>query len=149
MTESIEQIIARNGYIIHSVKGNSMMPMLDEQKDLVKIVPATSSLKVGDLPLFKRPNGDYVLHRVIGIRKKYYLICGDNRKAAEKVPPEWILGITDGFYKNGNYIPCTDESYLKYVKKTCKRLRTATFFNKFSILRIMRKWKHRRENANA
>lgn len=147
MAETIEQRIINGGYVIHSVKGTSMNPMLDQSTDLVKIVPSTSSLKVGDIPLFKRPNGDLVLHRVIGVRKKYYRICGDNQNFAEKVPPEWIIGVAEGYFKNGTYIPFTDENYRKYVKKTCKRLRRVTFFSRFNIGRLLRKLTRRNKNG--
>ena len=147
MADSIEQTLSSRGFVIHSVSGVSMQPMLDQNADLVKIVPVASPLKVGDIPLFKRPGGDYVLHRVIAVKKKYYRICGDNCDVAEKIPPEWIVGVTEGFFKNGTYIPCTDEDYLNYVKKTCKRLRRTTFLKKFSVRRIINRLKRNNKNG--
>ena len=117
---NVEKVLAEQGFVISPVKGDSMLPMLDEKKDAVKIVPATEPLKKYDLPLYRRPGGQLVLHRIIEVKKNHYIICGDNRKELEKVPQRWIVGVTEGFFKDGKYIPVTDEEYVKYVKERCE-----------------------------
>lgn len=116
---NVEKVLACQGFIIAPVKGDSMLPMLDENKDSVKIVPAAGLLKKYDLPLYRRPDGQLVLHRIIGVKKNHYIICGDNRTNLEKVPHRWIVGVTEGFFKDGNYVPVTDEGYLEYVRAHC------------------------------
>lgn len=117
---NVEKILAAQGFIISPVKGDSMLPMLDENKDAVRIVPLSAPLKKYDLPLYRRPDGQLVLHRIIDVKKKHYIICGDNRKGLEKVPFRWIIGVTEGFFKDGKYIPVTNEEYVEYVKKHCE-----------------------------
>lgn len=73
-------------------------------------------LKKYDLPLYKRPKGQYVLHRIIKVRKNDYIICGDNRWKSEIVPHEWVIAVAIGYYKNGNFISVNNENYLKYLK---------------------------------
>jgi hypothetical protein len=124
MSGSIEEGLQKNGFIVQSFEGDSMMPMLDQTHDLVKItalsVGQAHTLQKCDLPLYRRPSGQYVLHRIIGVRKKYVITCGDNRSSAEKVPYEWIIGIAEGYYRDGEYISCSDEAYLRYARKRCR-----------------------------
>ena len=94
-----------------------MMPMLDQSRDVVKIIPLPAVLQKYDLPLYRRPSGQYVLHRIIALRKNHCITCGDNRWKSEKVPYEWLVGMAEGFYKDGKYISCTDEAYLDYVRR--------------------------------
>lgn len=114
---SIEEALSRYGFVLRPVEGDSMMPMLDQARDIVRIVPLSAPIGKYDLPLYRRPSGQYVLHRVIAVRKDHCVTCGDNRWRSEKVPYAWLVGIAEGFYKNGNYISCTDEAYLSYVRR--------------------------------
>ena len=47
-----------------SPMGISMLPMLREGRDSVVLSPAPERLRRYDLPLYRRDNGAYVLHRV-------------------------------------------------------------------------------------
>ena len=116
---NVEKVLESQGFIIAPVKGDSMLPMLDENKDSVRIVPASGVLKKYDLPLYRRPGGKLVLHRIIDVKKNHYVICGDNRTVLEKVPHRWVVGVTEGFFKEGKYVPVTDEEYLEYVRTHC------------------------------
>jgi hypothetical protein len=142
---STEEALEQDGEIVRAFEGDSMMPMLDQARDLVRIVKIDSvplPWKVCDLPLYKRPNGQLVLHRIIGIRKKYVITCGDNRSNAEKVPYEWIIGMAKGFYKDGVYISCSDEEYLRYARKRRRgRLWRCALF-RFRLMRGVRRVVH-------
>ena len=114
---TIQQCLENHGFYMASVKGDSMMPMLRQGKDVVKICPAKGMLKKNDLPLYQRPTGEYVLHRIIGVKKGYYITCGDNRFLKEKVPFDWIVGVMDSFIRDGKEIPSTDEKYQHYIRR--------------------------------
>ena len=66
-----EKALETQGFIIAPVVGDSMLPMLDEKKDSVKIVPAKGILQRYDLPLYRRPGGKLVLHRIIEVKKNH------------------------------------------------------------------------------
>ncbi|MBO5911955.1 MAG: S24/S26 family peptidase, partial [Clostridia bacterium] len=56
-----------------TVTGNSMRPMLTHRKDTVVLTKCDPlALKRGDLPLYKRDNGQYILHRIIRVHKDTY-----------------------------------------------------------------------------
>ncbi len=114
---TIEESIIKNGFHLATVSGDSMMPLLRQNIDMVKIVPVDGILKKYDLPLYKRPTGEYVLHRIISVKKGYYIICGDNRFNKEKVPFEWIVGIMETMYRGEKEISANDPEYIKYIKK--------------------------------
>ena len=118
--KKIEDIIKEKGFYVATVVGDSMMPMLHNKKDLVKIVPADSNLKENDIPLYKRPTGEYVLHRIIAVKRKYYIICGDNRTHKENVPFDWIVGVLEEFERNGATYKTDNAEYLNYVDKMRK-----------------------------
>ena len=54
------------------------MPLLREDRDVMIIERVTGRLKKYDVPLYKRPNGQYVLHRILKVRENDYVICGDH-----------------------------------------------------------------------
>ena len=114
---TIEDGIRKNGFHLSTIVGDSMMPMLRNRRDTVKIVPANGILKKYDLPLYKRPTGEYVLHRIVKVKEDHYVICGDNRFYREKVPFDWVVGVTESFFRDDKEIPVTHPDYIKYIKK--------------------------------
>ena len=134
--KNIEKILADQGFVISPIKGDSMLPMLDEEKDAVRIVPVREVLKKYDLPLYRRPGGQLVLHRIIDVKKNHYIICGDNRKGLEKVPFRWVIGVAEGFFKDGEYIPVTDEKYVEYVTDRCKSIEDRKIIVKYAPLGV-------------
>ena len=55
-------------------QGTSMLPMIRQGVDSVVVSPVSGPLKRYDLPLYQRDNGQYVLHRVVGVE---YGAAGD------------------------------------------------------------------------
>ena len=101
--------------IIAQTVGDSMKPLLRQGETQVALVPLNGPLKKGDLPLYQRPNGKYVLHRVVDVRRGAYYTRGDNRFGEERVEPEWMLGVTQAVIRDGKTIPVTDPAYQRYV----------------------------------
>lgn len=112
---SIRQALETYRKIVQPISGISMLPMLEEGKDAVELVAVNKPLEKYDLVLFQRKNGQLVLHRIIAVKKRHCLICGDNSLAVEKVPRERILAVASGFFKDGRYVSCYDEEYIAYV----------------------------------
>lgn len=112
---TLEETLKKVGFAVRKVSGDSMMPMLDQHTDLVKLVPASGELKKGDLPLYRRDDGQYVLHRIIRVKKNCYLTRGDNRREIEHIPKSSVVAVTVGFFKRGRYITVDDSGYLSYV----------------------------------
>ncbi len=119
-TVTLERALCEQGCLLRPVVGDSMMPLLDQKTDLVKLVPAPHELKLYDLPLYRRPNGALVLHRIIKVRKNDYIICGDNRQDYERVPREWVIALAVGRYRGEQYLSFDDAEYISEIEKLCR-----------------------------
>ena len=91
----------------HSVrlypKGTSMRPMLRQGIDSVELSPVQGKLKKYDLPLYRRDNGQYVLHRILKVGDTYTCI-GDNQFEYEPgVRQDQLLAVVTGFYRGEKY----------------------------------------------
>lgn len=116
MSESIESQLKNQGFYVSTTVGVSMRPMLRNRCDRVIIRPVGEErLKKWDLPLYRRPDGKYVLHRVIGVKDGYYMIRGDNTYVREKVPDEWIVGVMTEFYRGDRHYTAEQRTYRTYA----------------------------------
>ena len=97
-------------------KGTSMLPMLRQGIDCVVLSPLPKHLKKYDLPLYKRENGQYVLHRLVRVGKTYTCI-GDNQFVLEHgVRPEQMIGVVTAFARGEKEYQITDWRYRLYVR---------------------------------
>ncbi|MBQ2735053.1 MAG: S24/S26 family peptidase [Clostridia bacterium] len=116
MSESIEERLKKDSYCVQTTVGMSMYPMLRNRRDRVVIRPVGKErLGRWDLPLYRRPDGKYVLHRIIGVKDGYYVIRGDNTYVKEQVPDEWILGVMTEFYRGERHMRANQKSYRLYA----------------------------------
>ncbi len=122
--KTIEQILDKDGVYLSTTIGDSMEPMLFDRQSTVVIKKIDHLLNKYDIPLYKRPNGKYVLHRIIKVnkKKKLYITLGDNRYKSEKVPFDWVIGYLEGYYIKDTYITTTNKKYVSYVKKLKRHL---------------------------
>lgn len=144
---SIREALGKYKKIVQPVRGISMLPMLDEDKDAVELVEVKGCLKKYDLVLFQRRNGQLVLHRIIAVKKHHCLICGDNSTAVEKVPIERILAVASGFYKDETYVSCRNEEYLAYVLDRWKDFSSRKLIQKPPREESLDSVEHRTRNA--
>lgn len=113
---SIEQQLDQNGIYVGLTKGVSMRPMLREGKDTIMISPVAGRLKKYDVPLYRK-HGSYVLHRVVEVTDKGYVICGDNCVTKEyDVTDEMLVGVLSGFRRGEKYVSVDSNRYLSYAK---------------------------------
>ena len=133
---NIEDVLKEKGIYVGPTVGVSMLPMLKARRDTVVVVKKEGRLPPLDVALYKRADGAYILHRVLKVTESGYIIRGDNCYADEIVEESTVLGVLREFYQKDKHILCSDEEYLKYVKK---RLQTYPARRK----RVMRKRKIR------
>lgn len=116
-----EEQIQQHGSLVYTNVGDSMMPLLREKRDLLIIEKrGPERLKKYDVPLYKRPNGQYVLHRIIKVRKDDYVIVGDNRWQREfGVKDDWIFGVLTGVVRDGKKLDVNNWKYKLYVHLWC------------------------------
>lgn len=98
---SPEEVIAELGYYCASVHGYSMYPLLIDHRDSVYIRKKSRYDKY-DVVLFRRTDGQLVLHRLIKVQKDKYICSGDNDRVSETVEPQAVIGYMAEFSRNGS-----------------------------------------------
>ena len=95
-----------------------MRPLLVQGRDSVILrkregIPA----KKHDIAFYKRLDGQFVLHRVMKIKKDgTYVMCGDNQFALEEgIAPEQIIGYVSDIYRGEKRFSVESLKYRAYV----------------------------------
>lgn len=102
----------------HSVRfspmGVSMLPMLRQGRDSVVLSPVPERLKKYDLPLYRRDDGKYVLHRIVEAGETYTCV-GDNQFALERgLRHDQMIACVTAFNRGGRDISTENPLYRAY-----------------------------------
>ncbi len=120
-TYSFEELLDKQGYLVYTSVGISMLPLIRQCRDLVEIRPKDPDkrCKRYDVVLFK--SGDkYILHRVLKVRDKDYVICGDHNIWCEKgITDQQILGVMTRLKRDERQITPDNSFYKFYVHLWC------------------------------
>ena len=115
-----EDVIERDGRLIYTNVGDSMRPLIRQDRDILIIEKYEGRLKKYDVPLYKRDSGQYVLHRILKVRRDDYVICGDNRSHSETgITDRHIIGVLTGIIRNGKMLSLKSLKYRLYVHLWC------------------------------
>lgn len=121
---SFEEMMERDGYLVYTNKGYSMMPLLRPGQDLIEIKPLSGRARKYDVVLYKRkqdPGVPYILHRVLKVLPDgHYIIAGDHNCFKEyDITDDKIAGIMTRVVRDGKSIYPTDWKYKVYVHLWC------------------------------
>ena len=113
-----EDYLERYGRLFYPIVGVSMLPLLHQDRDVVTVEPLRGRPVVpGDVLLYRR-DGRYLLHRVIEVRERDYVILGDNCVTKEYgVTDRDVLGVMTGFVRNGREHSVEDPDYRAYTAR--------------------------------
>lgn len=111
----LEKEILSGKPVVTLTSGDSMEPLLFHKNTRVVIRKAKGTLHKGDLPVYRRPTGQFVMHRIIHVDDDSYYTRGDNRYGRERVPKDWVLGVVTEIYRKNKHIFVTDFQYRCYV----------------------------------
>lgn len=109
----LEQLL-RDGYTIRiKPQGTSMHPLFVSGRDEAYIAPASpTSLRRGDVALYRRQSGILVLHRIWRIRSSGFYMVGDNQTEIEgPLSPDQMKGFLTGFVRKGHYTSVKNPIY--------------------------------------
>lgn len=117
--EQLAQLLAvqlDNGLAPLRVTGSSMHPTLRDRKDTVFLRAVGSPLVKGDLILYRRKDGSYILHRIVRMRRDGALVCsGDNQYLPEKVERSQVLAVVESFHRGKKTVSSQNALYRIYV----------------------------------
>ena len=84
------------------ISGNSMSPFLVHGRDTVYLSRLDRPARKGDVLLYKRDSGAYILHRVYKADKDSYTMVGDAQTQLEQdIRPDQIIAIMTSVLRKG------------------------------------------------
>lgn len=133
----IKEKIDDGGTVKLPITGISMRPLLVWGRDTVDIVKCENTKK-GDIIFYLRDNGQFVLHRIVGVNEKGYILCGDNQWILEYgIEDRHIIGVVNSITRKGKTFDMTNVPYRIYSS-----LWMALLPVRKNIFPIVRKIKH-------
>jgi hypothetical protein len=117
LNKTYRSLIEEKKLIIVSPIGKSMLPLIREGKDSVRIDVINRKIKKFDVVLYQKKTGEYMLHRIIGRNQQGFILCGDNQWKMEfGVQEDDIIGIMTAVYRQEKEIPISNFGYRLYSK---------------------------------
>lgn len=112
----MQEHLAAGEAVQFTINGTSMRPMLYWGRDQVILGPVPEKLKKYDLPLYRRDNGQFVLHRIVEVGETITCV-GDNQIALETgLRKDQMLAVAVGFIRNGKKYSVNHRAYRLYCR---------------------------------
>lgn len=87
------------------ISGSSMAPFLVHHRDTVYLSKVCHPLKRGDMILYRRDSGKYVLHRIYRTESETYTLVGDAQTFLEQnIHPDQILASVTAVRRKGKLL---------------------------------------------
>lgn len=115
--DALCEIAAQGNCVSTVVSGASMTPFLSGGRDYVYLEAPSRKLKKGDIVLFVRDDGRYILHRIRYIRKDGYYMVGDRQTVTEgPVQKKQIKALVTGAKRKGKELSPKSPLWLFFSK---------------------------------
>lgn len=137
---SITRLIAEGRQVTIPVRGNSMSPFLADGRDSVLLGPPPERLRRGDIVLFRRRSGQFILHRIIDVKsnasgKIQYYIRGDAQEITEgPVLSGQICAVVVKSMRKGRWLTSRDPYEIFFRHVWCRK-----YFPRTAVMRIFRR----------
>ena len=113
----IQECLAAGQDVSFTPRGISMQPMLRNGQDSVVLSPVNKPLKKYDLPLYRRPDGQFVLHRIVAVTGDSYTCMGDNQFVPEPgVGRHQVIAVVTSFTRRGRRWSADSVCYRVYCR---------------------------------
>ena len=110
----IQERLAAGQSVRFSPRGISMLPMIRQGKDSVVLSAVRGRLKKYDIPLYRRDDGKYILHRIMDVSDTYTCI-GDHQYVQEKgVRQDQVIAVVTAFYRGEKRYEVSHAGYRVY-----------------------------------
>jgi len=99
------ELVNRGETIPLVISGGSMTPFLVHGRDTVYLSRISRPLKKGDMILYRRETGDYVLHRIRKVRQERFDLIGDAQTVIETgIRREQVLALVTAVRRKGKLL---------------------------------------------
>lgn len=114
----LREILEAGGSFTLTVTGTSMYPTILGGRDQVTLAPVKQPLKRGDLPFYRRDNGQFILHRIVAVEPDgTYTCCGDHQWERERgIRPDQVIAVAESFCRKGKSFPADSKAYRRWVR---------------------------------
>lgn len=87
------------------ISGSSMTPFLVHGRDTVYLSKVRHPLKRGDMILYRRSSGNYILHRIYRVEDASYTLVGDAQTQLESgIRPDQVLAQVTAVRRKGKLL---------------------------------------------
>ena len=99
------ELLAHTAAVPLAVTGSSMTPFLQPERDTVYLKKPDAPIKPGDIVLYKRKNGQYILHRVYRAAPDALQLIGDGQTGIEPgISPKSVLAVVSAVRRKGKLL---------------------------------------------
>ncbi len=113
----IEELINIDKQVVITARGNSMRPILRDRIDKLILSKPCDNVQEGDVLLYEKPDGVFVLHRVVSANDDgtftFMGDCQNNKDVG--VTPDMIKAKLVGFFRGAKEISTDNPRYKKFV----------------------------------
>ncbi len=112
----IKEKIENGGTVQLPITGTSMNPLLYWGRDTVELIKCENPQKY-DIIFYRRDNGAFVLHRIVGKNENGFILCGDNQVVKEYgITENHIIAVVKNITRKSKTFSVDKISYKLYVK---------------------------------
>ena len=112
----IKEKIDNGGTVQLPITGTSMLPLLVWDRDTVELIKCENPQKY-DIIFYRRDDGAFVLHRIVGKNENGFILCGDNQVQKEcGITDKHIIAVVKSITRKGKTFNVDKLSYKLYVK---------------------------------
>ena len=129
----IKELIGQGKEVILTARGSSMRPMVKNVRDAIILSAFSGEVSVGDVILYERKSGGFVLHRVVEVCEDNTLVLmGDFQHIRENgIEKSQIIAVLSGIIRKDKTYMCSSPKYQRYAgfwtkSKIVRRLYIAT-----------------------
>lgn len=114
----IREQLDAGGDVKMTITGTSMVPTLKGGRDRVTFRRPEAPVRKGDLILYRRDSGQFVLHRIVSLPKDgTCTCCGDHQWVREPgIRQDQIVGLVTEITRKGKSFPISKLAYRLWVR---------------------------------
>ena len=123
-----------------------MLPTIRPNRDVVVVSKLPQQLKKYDLPLYRRKNGKFVLHRIVAVGETYTCVGDGQFELEPGVTQDQMVAIVTTIIRNGREISVDAPMYRLFCRvwHHTRKIRHVIKWPKYYLRRVLTwlKFKH-------
>ena len=118
--EAVLQQLAQGNQVRLAGTGTSMEPTIHAETDKL-LLASPGELQLGQICLYRRPQGGYAIHRIHRMTPNGVVLVGDHQVKTETVPEDRVLALVVAIERGDQQIDTTTAAFLTQGYRTNKK----------------------------